>query len=358
MKQHLFLSCLLAITACTDEDPTAVRQFAPIDGMAQYTAGGHGFDLDDNLVLIGPSETVRLNRDTERLEPFGGPVTADYGTVFHDFHGSLYLHAGFDLHMLRAGADAWTKVELPTAPPIAYVLRDVGVDRAGTISARFEYIGSNPGDAGVAVFRRELDAPSWTQVLQIAADAQDVSNVPGIGPVTITGMTVRGDGTVFITSAQTLLAIAPGTMELQRVFDCTAVVDRYCTGGGPIYTNAAADDAYFGAGWKLPRATSFPVVPEELPPYGNIYAKPRVDAKGRLWIAQNVEDARTVDYPPYVLDVTTLVRLDGGAWKVIKTFDTPSFTWVQAEHDVLYAFGRQLIAGGIWTPWGVYSLAL
>jgi hypothetical protein len=334
-----------------------VRQFAPIAGMAQYTAGGHGFDAADDLVLIGPQETVRLDRDSQRLEPFGGAVAADFGAVFHDLHGNLYLHAGTALFTLRGTAGTWTPVELPTAPPLAYVLRDVGVDRSGTISARFEYTGSNPGESGIAVCRRGLAAPSWTQVFQVAKDARGTSMVPGVGPATITGMAVRGDGTVFITSVEALLAIAPGTTELVRVFDCTAVVDRYCTGGGPLYTHAASDDAYLG-GWKLPRSTSFPVVPDEVPPYGDVYAQRRVDAKGRLWIAQNVEGARVVDYPPYLLDVTTLVRLDAGAWKTIKTFDTPGFTWTQAEHDVLYAFGRQLIAGGIWTPWGVYSLAL
>ncbi len=352
MKQYLFL---LALAGCTDEDPATVRQFAPIDGMPMYTAGGHGYDLDDNLVLIGQSETVRLNRDTERLEPFGGPVLADYGTVFDDFHGSLYLHSGTRLFTIRPDADTWTDVELPTAPATTYYLQDVGVDRAGTISARFEYLGGAAGDSGVAVFRRELDAPSWTHVFQLEADAQGRSTVPGVGSVTIFGLVVRGDGTVFVTTREALLAVAPGATALVRVFDCTGAA-AYC-GNTEVFTNAASDDAYL-VGWKLPRSTSFPVVPEALPPYGNIYAKPRVDAKGRLWISQNVEEARVVDYPPYILDVTTLVRLDGGAWKVIKTFDTPGFTWVQAEHDVLYAFGRQLISGGIWTPWGVYSLAL
>ncbi len=354
--KHAFLFSL-ALVACTDDDPTAVRQFAPIDGRPEYTAGGYGFDSDDNLVLIGLRETVRLNRTRQRLEPFGGPVDTDYGSVFPDLHGNLYLHAGFDLFTLRGSAGAWTRVGLPTLPPTTYTLRDVGVDRAGTLTARFETSGANPGEGGVAVFRRALDATSWTQVIQLPTSAQGLSTVPGIGPVTITGLAVRGDGTVFITSQETLLAIAPGATELERVFDCTAVVGRYCSGGGPLYTNAAADDAYLGW-WKLPRSTSFPVVPTEVPPYGNVYARSRVDAQGQLWVSQNEKDARSVDYPPYVLDVTTLVRLDGGAWKVIKTFDTPSFTWTQAEHDVLYAFGRQLIAGGIATPWGVYSLAL
>jgi hypothetical protein len=82
----------------------------------------------------------------------------------------------------------------------------------------------------------------------------------------------------------------------------------------------------------------------------------QLDRQGRLWGALDSEDALTVDYPPYLLDVTTLRRLDGTSWKEIVRFQTPSFEWVLSEHNTLYSFGRQLVSGGFWKGWGVYHL--
>ena len=85
-------------------------------------------------------------------------------------------------------------------------------------------------------------------------------------------------------------------------------------------------------------------------------ARFEIDSQGRLWGSISRSDALTVDYPPYLLDVTTLSRLEGDAWKEITRFQTPSFTWAMSEHNTLYSFGRQMISGGLYTGWGIYSL--
>ena len=88
----------------------------------------------------------------------------------------------------------------------------------------------------------------------------------------------------------------------------------------------------------------------------NVRARYSVDSDGALYSAYNVEGALTVEYPPYVLDVTTLSKLSGSSFDEVLQFQTPGFSWILSEHDTLYSYGIQYVGGTV-QGWGVYSLS-
>ncbi len=362
----------LALAACGPDDADSLRSFTPVAGRFEYTAGGYGFDAMDNLLLVGPMESVRWNARAQAAERFGGPLDANSGRILRDGAGNLILHGGANaLAMLSLeSGSTWTNVELPdrynvdAADPRVYstfIATNVEIDRAGTVFALGDSIQAHADGTSTAarvLLRRSRGNPTPEIVGEYAASAGQMTSIPGVGNVVITGMSVRGDGTVFLTGT-TLVAIPAGTTVAHRVFDCSVVVGRYCGATG-VLTNPRSDIAYVDGPWRLPEGTSFPIVPEAVDPGPAPQLRPqfRVDEDGTLWAAQNVPEEVTVDYPPYLLDVTHLRRLDGTSWSDVSRFVTPSFTWVQNDHGRLYSFGRQLAAGGIWVPWGVYELAL
>jgi hypothetical protein len=215
--------------------------------------------------------------------------------------------------------------------------------------------GHMPSTSGFAVFRRAPGETSLTPVVQLPLDSKGYV-LYGTERLSGPSIHARGDGTLFVAFFETLFALPPGGTELVKVFDCGAVVGKYCTTGGPVFTNPRSDESFI-AGYRLPKGTAFPVVPEALGALGP-RTEYRLGADGTGWAYDTEEDALMVDYPPYLLDVTTVRRLKGTTWEPEVAIVTPSFTWVHSDHDAFYSFGRQLISGGIWTSWGVYSIEL
>lgn len=380
MRTSLLTSLLLLTTACGGSgysyDPENPVSLTPImkEGF-EYITGGHGFDGDDNLVLLGrmpgtpsdaPGETLRWNRERKEFERFGGPLPVTDGFMVRDGKGRLYLRSGFKLFTWAKGDAAWAEVALPpgfedSGSQRRYVLEEVVGDRAGTLFARFTYhdSGGQTGTGaskGLALFRRAPGEAQLAPFLELPQDSQGF--VPHDGQ-RLTGFAIhaRGDGTLLVESVQALFAVPPGGRDLVRVFDCGAVVGKHCTGGGPVFTHPLSDDAYL-PGYRIPRGTAFPVVPQAIDtvPMVGRSTRFRVDADGTFWSYFTEEGAMTVDYPPYLLDVTTVRKLEGTTWEPVVALQTPGFSWTHSDHGAFYSFGRQLISGGIWTSWGVYAL--
>lgn len=367
----LFTSLLLLTTACGWGDPETPRQFSELQKNFQYVAGGGGFDADDNLVLVGqstgssdsPGETIRWNRNRSEFERFGGPLPVSDGLFLRDGAGRLHLVSGSRVFTFGPGESAWRELSMPPgfgqpATERLYSLQQAAVDRAGNFYGQFKTLGPTPPEGGptpegIAILKRAPGASGFTPLFEAPSDRQ--------GRVTVNGqlvylryMAVRGDGTVFLSADEALFALPPGGGAFVNAFDCRTVVGKYCTNPSPVFTNPRSDEALI-PGYRIPRGTAFPVVPQELEALAPT-AGFRVGADGTLWSYVTEKDGRTVDYPPYILDVTSVRRLSGTKWELVVTFDTPSFSWLHSDHDAFYSYGRQLAAGGIWTSWGVYSL--
>lgn len=372
----LLSSSLLALATVSSfacgGDPNEVRQFSQLRTGFQYIAFSGGFDADDNLVLVGqelwepnkPFETIRWNRKKKDFERFGGPVPGSGGQLLRDGSGRLYLATVLGLHTLESSGATWSALNLPpgrdqnSAVQRVYSLTEMEVDRAGNLYGVFEYFGPTPPgtgplETGYALLKRATGTSDWVPLFEARRDSKGLIQV-GDKRTYPRETSVRGDGTVFLSTDDGLFVMPTGTSTFVPAFDCASVVGKYCTPALPVFTNPRSDEAFL-AGYRLPKGNSFPMVPQEVEVLGPT-AKYRVAADGSIWSYVDVKGARTVDYPPYVLDVTTVRKLDGSKWNVELTFDTPSFTLVHSDHDAFYSFGNQLIAGGNYTSWGVYGL--
>lgn len=376
MNPRSLLSAVLALAAMSSlacgGDPEEVRQFSELQKGFQYVAFSGGFDADDNLVLAGqqqwepnkPFETIRWNRKKKDFERFGGPVPGLGGTLLRDGSGRLYLATAQWLVTLESSGSTWSAMNLPpgqdqnSAVQRVYALKEMEVDRAGNLYGIFEYFGPTPPgtgplETGYALLKRATGTSDWVPLFEAARDSKGLIQV-GDKRTYPRETSVRGDGTVFLSTDDGLFVMPAGTSAFVLAFDCATVVGKYCAPALPVYTHPRSDEAFL-PGYRLPKGNSFPTVPQEVEVLGTT-TQYRVGADGSIWSYVDVKGARTVDYPPYVLDVTTVRKLDGNTWKVELTFDTPSFTLVHSDHDAFYSFGSQLIAGGNYTSWGVYQL--
>ncbi|MGV3526609.1 MAG: hypothetical protein ACO1RX_20495 [Candidatus Sericytochromatia bacterium] len=368
----------MALTACGPEglgSGTPAGQapaFQRLDPSLDYPAGGHGFDADDNLLLIGKEETIRWLRSEKRFARYGGPLpNVENGTIQRDGAGNLYLSANGTLFFtLPKGGTAWEPLTLSLpefAPESGRSYRNgpvglhIGQDGRQVVLA--EYL-DNQG-SGYVIYERSAGEAAFRQRFEFAKDSAPLKFIGDIQRA----IQLRADGTLYLHAGNTHFVLPPGAVEPTPLLDCSTLVGSYCNGEYALVSHPASNTAYVvNAGFgplkvfRLPAATAYPVTPQEVQAFPGAMTEVgqsrfQLDSQGRLWGALDVADALTVDYPPYLLDVTTLRRLEGDKWKDITRFQTPGFEWVISEHNTLYSFGRQLVSGGFWKGWGVYSLS-
>lgn len=357
------LAVLLLLAGCPSSDDSNPPSFSPLDKSQPnflYAAGGAGFDADDNLVLVGQNETIRWKRSAKTFERFGGPLQIASGAVQRDAAGDLFIAEAEELFVLRAGTDAWTKIPVPPdePSPIAgntreWRSREYVFGKDGTIYATMEYI-DGAGVSGIAIRKRGLDDTAWTTLVAYPQMSNGYFTGSPRGTFALLAIKVRADGTIFVETDKTPLVLAPGATELVELFDCSTVVGKYCDTAN-VFTNALSDKTYV-AGYALPSGTTFPVVPTAFTGLTNAPTSFSVAKDGTLYASYVEEDAVSVDYPPYVLDVTTMSKLSGSSLQEVAQFVTPSFSWIRSDHDTLYSYGIQYVGGTV-QGWGVYSLS-
>jgi hypothetical protein len=375
----LALWAFTTLTACGPElagtglDSTGkVPSVQKLDPTLDYPAGGYGFDADDNLLLIGQAETLRWLRSEKRFVRYGGPLPqVDSGTIQRDGNGNLYLSANGSLFFtLPQGKDTWEPLTLtlPEFPPESgrsYRNGPLGlyIGQDGRQVVLAEYLGRQRD--GYVIYERAAGETAFRQRYIFEKDSEPLKFIGDIQR----SVQLRRDGTLHLRTGNGHFVFAPGAAEPSRLLDCRTVVGSYCNGEYAVITHPASNAAYlvneaFGPlkVFRLPTEASYPVTPQEVQTFPGAMTQARqsrfqLDPQGRLWGSLDAENALTVDYPPYQLDVTTLRRLEGDNWKDIARFQTPSFEWVLSDHNTLYSFGRQLVSGGIWKGWGVYGLS-
>ncbi len=373
----LILGSMVLVTACGPEltgglnSAGKVPSVQRLDATLDFPAGGHGFDADDNLLLIGKEETIRWLRSEKRFARYGGPLPkVDSGTIQRDGAGNLYLSANGSLFFtLPKGETTWAPLTLKLpefTPESGRTYRNgplglyVGQDGRQVVLA--EYM--DPQSGGYVLYERAGGDTAFRQRYIFAKDSEPLKLIGDIQRA----IQLRPDGTIYLKAGNAHFVFAPDATEPTPLVDCRTLVGSYCNGEYEVVSHPATDTAYlvntaFGPikVFRLPAQSTYPVTPQEVQTFPGAMTQARqsrfqLDRQGRLWGALDSEDALTVDYPPYLLDVTTLRRLDGASWKEIVRFQTPSFEWVLSEHNTLYSFGRQLVSGGFWKGWGVYHL--
>jgi hypothetical protein len=376
----LLLWGLLTATACGPEELLGsssskkgpVSSFQRLDPTLDYAAGGHGFDAEDNLLLIGQAETLRWLRKEKRFERYGGPLpNVDGGTLQRDGDGNLYLSAnGSHFFVLRTGETAWTPLDITLPKPEPEKGRILRTGTLGLYIAQdgrqwvlSEYLENQ--DSGYVLYERAVGESTFRQRFEFAKNSEPLKFISDIQRA----IQPRSDGTLYLQAGNAHFVLPPGATAPQPLLDCSTLVGSYCNGEYAVVSHPALQTAYLvntGFGplqvFRLPDKETYPIIPQQVQSFPGSMTQARqsrfqLDSQGRLWGSLNQKDALTVDYPPYLLDVTTLRRLEGDSWKEITQFQTPGFEWVLSEHNTLYSFGRQLVSGGFWKGWGVYGFS-
>lgn len=375
------LLSLLILTACDLKDTALfgggkpeqqIAAFKRLDPTLEYATGGYGFDTEDNLVLIGKEETTRWLRTEKRFERFGGALpTVDSGRIQPDHKGTLYLSTNSGTFFtLAKDSQNWVpfKPELPAFSPesgrrLSNSPISLYLGKAGRQVVVAQYLDET-GD-GYVLYERADDLSPFRERYAFSKGAEPIQFIRDLQR----DLHLLSDGSILIQGNGGYYALTANASEPSRLLDCTTLVGSYCAPEFTVISRPESPNAYLvNAGFgplrvfRMPASSTYPVIPEEVQTMPGAITKVNqarfeIDSQGRLWGSISESDALTVDYPPYLLDVTTLRRLEGDTWKDVKSFQTPSFTWAMSEHKTLYSFGRQMISGGFYTGWGIYSLS-
>lgn len=373
MLTPLGLSACDVFDSLAEADKTLIQQvqgtqahFKPLaDGyrMAVINQGINGQDM----LFLTPQGTVRFNRSENSFERFGGdlPTLSSAGKIYADAQGDLHLFDRINnVYHLKKGESQWqtqafTDIlpdDLKDSQGVVWAVGNTGAEVAATLKA---------GTQSYHFMKRQNADEKFKPWFQWPVKQDNFF----LGSRDEFFLQPNGNVLMTNTSPFKPFVIMAGTQKPTPIFDCSVLINKQCgaqqflrgNGHNKIYAVTKGDSQT--QVYQIPENASFPVVPEALPVLEHLGKEAEIllDPKGDLFAVVTQKDAETIPVEPFVLDVSTLMQLQGNRWVKKKTFypapyPSDSCCFIGPD-NALYHAGFQLAAGANFVGQQVYRLA-
>lgn len=364
----LSLSACDVLDSLVDADKSVAEQVKGTQESFKPIADGYSLSVisqgvnGQELLFLTPEGTVRWNRSENSFERFGGklPILSSGGPLYADTHSDLHFYDRLSsLYYLKAGDKQWQEQAFAAILPedmqasrgVAWAVGKTGEEVAAVLKE-----GTKTYHFAKRQHANENFKP-WFQWDQKQNDFflgdRDA-------------FYLQPNGNVLVTNPDKPFVIVAGTQEPKPLFDCSVLINKYCSARVFLRDNAH-DQIYVVETatsktqlYKIPENASFPVIPEALPllEHPGKDAGVFLDAQGEVWAILNQREAETLPVAPFVRDIATLFKLQGKSWVSKKTFYPASNCCFLGPDNALYSVGFQLAAGGVYVGQPVYRLAL
>lgn len=376
-KWALYASAVMALTlslsscdvfdSLAEADKTLIQQ---IQGTKEkFTPIADGYSLSvisygtkgKTLLFLTPEGTVLWNQSENTVERFGGdlPTLSSSGPIYADTQGNLSFNDRLgSLYHLKSGETQWQKQAFAEILPSDFKEYRAVAWAVGQTGAEIAAV-KNASTGAYLFMKRSQATASFAPWFQLDKNPKQfyINDLDDLH--------LQPNGSVLVTNADKPWIIPAGTQEPKAIFDCSAILNKYCgarvflrdNGHNKIY--AIATGTSQTQIYKIPENATFPVIPETLPvlPHGgNENGGVLLDPQGDLWAILIEKNAETLPVAPFTRDVATLLQLQGNRWVSKKTFYSGENCCIMGPDKALYKVGFQLAAGGVYVGQPVYRL--